>query len=107
MIKELESGDQLEAALRERSAVFFKHSPRCWISTRAMRHVKRYAEAVEEPTVYLIDVIGQRELSNILSERSGVPHASPQVIVMRDGRTQWHASHLDISAKALEANASE
>ncbi len=107
MIRELDSSDELEEALREQPAVFYKHSPRCWMSTRAMRHMKKYAGAVGAPPVFLIDVIARRELSNVLSERSGVPHASPQVIVMRGGRTQWHASHLGISARALAANTSE
>ncbi len=107
MIRELDSIDELEEALREQPAVFYKHSPRCWMSTRAMRHIKKYAGAAGAPPVYLIDVIARRELSKILSERSAVSHASPQVIVMRGGQAQWHASHLGISARALEANTSE
>ena len=107
MIRELDSSDELEEALREQPAVFYKHSPRCWMSTRAMRQLEKYAGVAGAPPVYLIDVIAQRELSNILSKRSGVPHASPQVIVMQGGRTQWHASHLGISARALEASTSE
>ncbi len=61
MIKELDSSHELEEALHEQPAVFYKHSPRCWMSARAMRHIKKYTGVAGAPPVYLIDVIAQRE----------------------------------------------
>jgi bacillithiol system protein YtxJ len=102
MIQQIHSKSELEEALR-RTAVFYKHSSRCWMSARAVRQLERYARAAGAQPVFLIDVIAQRDLSNWLTEISGVRHASPQVILMEDGQARFHASHLGVTAKALLA----
>ena len=58
--------------------------------------------------VNLIEVQTARELSREVESVTGVQHETPQVIVLRDGKAVWNASHFDVSAgavtKALEAN---
>jgi bacillithiol system protein YtxJ len=102
MIQKLCSQAELEEALRQ-TAVFYKHSSRCWMSHRALRQLERYTRSSAAKPVFLIDVIEQRDLSNQLAEIAGVRHASPQVILMEEGEAKWHASHLGVSAKALLA----
>jgi bacillithiol system protein YtxJ len=51
----------------------------------------------------LVDVIRQRPLSREIAARLGIPHESPQVIVIRGGTVRWHASHYEVTADALAA----
>jgi len=51
--------------------------------------------------ICLIDVIRERSLAQIVAEALDVPHASPQVIVVRRGVSVWVASHRAIWADAL------
>ena len=53
--------------------------------------------------VLLVKVIEARPLSLRMAEELGIAHASPQAILVRDGRAVWHASHFAITAAALAA----
>jgi bacillithiol system protein YtxJ len=44
-----------------------------------------------------LDLLQFRELSNILAEQLHVKHESPQVIVVRNGKAVYHASHDSIN----------
>jgi bacillithiol system protein YtxJ len=50
---------------------------------------------------YIVHVRSERPLSQQIAARSGVPHESPQVIVLRRGAPVWSASHHEITAEAL------
>lgn len=92
---------QLEAVLAAPVAVLFKHSTRCPLSARARAELT-LAKVAGVPLA-LVDVVAQRETSAALAERTAVPHASPQVLVLRGGRVVWHASHGGVTAAAVEA----
>jgi bacillithiol system protein YtxJ len=69
--------------------------PRCGISVRA------YAEVALGGEVALIDVARDHDVKRAVADRTGVRHASPQVIVLRGGRAVWAASHGVITATAV------
>jgi bacillithiol system protein YtxJ len=81
-------------------AVLYKHSPICPTSGLAYEEMLAFRRRTHVP-VYLVDVIKHRPLSRALSERTGVAHASPQAIVLREGVPAWHGSHYDIQAEEL------
>jgi bacillithiol system protein YtxJ len=58
--------------------------------------------------VNLLEVQSARELSREVAVITGVRHETPQVIVLKDGKAVWNASHYDVDAssvsKALQAN---
>ena len=57
-----------------------------------------YRELAAVPgDVFLIDVERDHDLSQSLATQLGVEHESPQVIVVRDGRPVYTASHWEIS----------
>lgn len=43
-----------------------------------------------------------RALSQAVVARTGVPHESPQAICLVDGRARWHASHHEVTERALD-----
>lgn len=84
-----------------RVLLLFKHSPLCLVSASARDQVERWARTAPTLPVTVVDVLRERELSQRVAARTGVRHQSPQVLLLRDGRVVWHASHGDITATAL------
>ena len=92
-----EALDELMARSDKEPVAVFKHSTTCPISSGA------YKEMVHFPgEVALIDVQSARDLSRDVEVRTGIEHESPQVIVLRNGKAVWHASHWKVTAKAVE-----
>lgn len=100
-LRKLANEADLDGALRLELAVLYKHSPVCGLSTRARREVRRFLEAHPDLSVYIIDVIRQRELSREIEGRTGIRHESPQAIVLRGGDATWHGSHRAVTEEAL------
>jgi bacillithiol system protein YtxJ len=88
---------------KQRPVIVFKHSDACSISSRAYREMEKV-----EADVNLLVVQTAREISRELANLTGVRHETPQVIVLRDGKAVWNASHFDVLAaavaKALESH---
>jgi bacillithiol system protein YtxJ len=105
-VKPLPDTAALEAAIdesRERPVVIFKHSRTCGISCVAYDELHAHiGEAPVDASYKLITVQTHRHVSDEAEARFGVRHASPQVIVLRDGRPVWNASHFRITADALK-----
>jgi bacillithiol system protein YtxJ len=63
--------------------------------------VQEFVRRRPEVPVYLVDVLGQRPLSQRIAAALSICHESPQVIVLQAGTPTWHASHYDVTADAL------
>ncbi len=86
--------DALFTASAERPIILFKHDPYCPISAAA------YEQMEQTPaSVAIIDVEHDKEIARTVTERTGVRHESPQVIVLKDGEAAWSASQFRIKAK--------
>lgn len=95
--------DELDALFeRSRSEgetiVLFNHDPWCPISARAYKEM-RNAELTAN--VSLIDVSRVKAVTRALTEKTGVRHESPQVIVVKNGTPSWDASHFGITSDAV------
>lgn len=78
--------------------LIFKHSTRCALSNMALNRFMRGWDLGEELLpVYYLDLIKYRNLSDAVSERYGVKHESPQVLLLKHGTCVYHASHNAIS----------
>ena len=86
----------------KKPVIVFKHSNACSISARAYREMEKV------DGVNILEVQSARDVSRELANRTGVRHETPQVIILRDGKAVWNASHFDVTAadvkKALESN---
>ena len=95
----------LEAAIAEsctRPVVLFKHSRTCGISHEALDELHAHLERnAGDATYKMIVVQNHRRLSDQTAERLGVRHETPQVILIKDGRPVWKASHFRITADEL------
>lgn len=91
----------LDAALQADSFLLFKHSLTCGISARAWSEYTAFLEGNPDVPTGWIDVNGQRPWSQGVAEATGVPHASPQALLLRKGKVVWHASHHRITKESL------
>lgn len=89
--------DELMGQSAEVPIILFKHSDTCGISARAYREMTK----LEERVVVLVTVQKARALSNEIESRFELPHETPQVLIVRDGRLAWSASHFRITADAV------
>lgn len=74
----------------------FKHSTRCSISSMVKNRLER--DWTSDEAVYYLDLIAHRNISNLIAQKSGVEHESPQLIVFKEGKAIYDASHTSISA---------
>jgi bacillithiol system protein YtxJ len=93
----------LDRAVQSAVAVIYKHSPRCGSALFALEAVERFAARHPDVPVFQVDVVGHRALARAIAARLDVRHESPQVILLRQGRPVWVASHGQVDADALEA----
>jgi len=98
--------EQLDALITrsyEVPVVIFKHSIRCGISAM----VKAQMEAdwdldAQEVELHYLDLINYRSISNLVVERLGVWHQSPQLILLKGGQAAYHASHQAIRVSKVK-----
>jgi bacillithiol system protein YtxJ len=84
--------------------IIFKHSTRCQISSMALnRFVKEWNLDTQSCKCFLLDLIRYRELSNAIAKRSGIVHESPQILLLKEGRVIYTASHHEIDAEVIRA----
>ena len=88
--------DPLFLTSRAMPAALFLHDPGCPISRAAYRQMARLGDEIP-----LVDVRRAHGISRAVEERTGVRHVSPQVIVLRQGRAVWSASHYAITTQAV------
>jgi bacillithiol system protein YtxJ len=94
--------DNLLSDSKQKPVILFKHSNACPISARAYREMEKLDD------VNLLEIQVAPEISREVEKLTGVRHESPQVILLRDGKAVWDASHFDVNAasvsQALESN---
>jgi len=103
----IRDADGLDEALAHPLALIYKHSPRCWVSVMSGREVERFHRENPDLPLYQIDVIDDRPLSQQAAERLGIPHASPQAILLVEGRPVWSATHGSVRRTTLERSVAE
>ncbi len=88
--------DNLFADSNHKPVIVFKHSNACSISSRAYREMEQF-----DGPVNILVVQSAREVSREFASLTGVRHETPQVVVLRDGKAVWDASHFDVKASTV------
>ncbi|MEZ4740193.1 MAG: bacillithiol system redox-active protein YtxJ [Flavobacteriales bacterium] len=91
--------DSIDAASHEKPVLILKHSTRCSISSAALSRLERAWTDSDSAThtVYFLDLLRYREVSNAIADRYGIQHESPQTLVIRNGKCVDVASHFGIT----------
>ena len=82
-------------------ALFFKHSPRCEISSMVLRRFESSWD-ISNINVFMVNVLSQRDASNELAQQFQIRHESPQVLLVKNGKLLYTASHGDISVADIK-----
>lgn len=102
-LDKMEQFDEIDEISQTKLVVLFKHSTRCSISRMALKQFDAEFNYPEEKIDwYLLDLLNHRDLSNEIASRYNVMHQSPQIIVIRNGKAVFNASHDSISAEDLK-----
>lgn len=80
----------------------FKHSTRCSVSRMALRQFENEFDLSDKVTLYFLDLLNHRDVSNEIATRFGVEHQSPQLILINNGKAVYDASHSSIDVESLE-----
>ena len=103
-LTEIKQLDAIVDASAEKPVVIFKHSTRCSISRMALKNFEReYDLAESEAAPYFLDLLEHRDISNEIAQKFQVIHQSPQLILIKDGKAVYNASHSEIDAEALKS----
>ncbi|WP_445452179.1 bacillithiol system redox-active protein YtxJ [Flavobacterium sp. 25HG05S-40] len=86
----------------DKTVVIFKHSTSCYISKTALKQFEREFVLHNDIVPYYLDLLRYRPISNEIASRFEVQHQSPQIIVIKNGKAIYTASHENIDAIMLE-----
>ena len=102
-LTDLKQLDTIVEESAETPVVIFKHSTRCPVSRMALKNFENNY-AIEEGKVktYFLDLLEHRDISNEIASRFDVMHQSPQLIIVKDGKASYNASHGDIDAETVK-----
>lgn len=111
-IKELLEISELEKVWEkstEKPVIVFKQSTTCPISASAFGELQRFMKNTEaDLATYYVKVRETRDVSNQIAEELEIQHQSPQILLVKDNKAVWHASHnkitVDSITDALENN---
>lgn len=87
-----------------KAVLVFKHSTRCSVSSMALNRLERsWKLSDKEVPTYFLDLLKFRNVSDKLADVYGIPHQSPQVLVIKNGKCIYASSHTDISTSDIES----
>lgn len=93
----IEKLDELFEKSKEKPVVIFKHSLTCPISTDASTQM-----SIVDADVNLVIVQISRNISSEIEQRTNIRHESPQLIILKDEKPIFSASHYKITADSVE-----
>jgi bacillithiol system protein YtxJ len=86
----------------EKAVLIFKHSTRCSISRFALKDFENSFNLDDKMELYFLDLLNYREISNEIAIKFEVMHQSPQILVIKNGKAVYSATHENIDASILE-----
>jgi bacillithiol system protein YtxJ len=107
VMKEIKNDSDVDGMLGEPEAILLKHGATCSISANARREMEEFTANHPDLLIGGLEVTGNHALSEKVADQLGVPHQSPQLFLLRDGKVAWQAEHYEITAKALEGQLAE
>jgi bacillithiol system protein YtxJ len=94
--------DEIIAISNQKPSIIFKHSTRCSISRMALKRFEAEYDLDDTIDAYFLDLLEHRDISNEIATRFNVNHQSPQLLLIKDGKSVYDVSHSDIDAAELK-----
>lgn len=95
--------DEIAEISYETPVAILKHSTSCGISRMVLRQFEQEYNLEEGKfKLYFLDLLNYRSVSNKIASKFNVPHESPQLIIIKEGKVVYDASHSEVSAGSLD-----
>lgn len=101
-LTQIEKIDEIINQSNEKPALIFKHSTRCHISKMVLKQFENEYNLDDKMECYFLDLLEFRPISKAIAERFNIEHQSPQIILIKNGKAIYNASHESIAADELE-----
>jgi len=98
---ELAQLNEIVKTASKKTVVIFKHSTRCGVSRGVISQFEKQSD-YDNIDFYFLDLLNFRDISNAIAHNFGVPHQSPQLLVLKNKKVVAHASHYSIIDINLE-----
>ncbi|MBK5280052.1 MAG: bacillithiol system redox-active protein YtxJ [Bacteroidia bacterium] len=97
--------EELTTQSHQQPVLIFKHSSSCSISKTALGRLERNWNEGEMKKVkpYFLDLLSYRTISNEIVNQFFVEHESPQILIIRNGKSVYDRSHFDIDYKSVRS----
>ncbi|GEP50894.1 thioredoxin family protein [Flavobacterium noncentrifugens] len=105
-LTDLQQLNEIQEESNEKPVVIFKHSTRCSISRMALKQFENEFDLHGEVKPYFLNLIEHRDVSNEIANRFQVVHQSPQILLIKDGKSVYDTSHDRIDAEVLKSKIS-
>ena len=94
-ITKQEEIEEIKKVSGTKFTIIFKHSTGCGSSRMSLSRFQKSWKDEETTNIepYFLDLIAYREISNKIAEEFGVKHESPQLLLIKDGKCIYTASH--------------
>jgi bacillithiol system protein YtxJ len=102
-LNSVEQVDQLVSESAEAPVLIFKHSTTCSISRTALDRLQRNykPEEITDIKTYYLDLLSFRPVSQAVAQKFNVVHESPQVLLIKNGKAVYTASHFEIDYRSI------
>lgn len=98
----IETLDKISEDSYNQPVAILKHSTSCGISRMVLRQFEQnYNLEPDTIELYFLDLLSYRAISAAIASKFNVPHESPQLIVIKNGKAVYDASHSEINAGSL------
>jgi bacillithiol system protein YtxJ len=105
----LETADALQQITdADHYTVILKHNTTCPISKGVLTRLQ--ADDANIPgidAIHVLDLHAHRDISDDIASRFGVPHQSPQILLVKGGRCVYHEWGYDIDAEKVAEEVSD
>lgn len=93
--------NEIVSLSNEKPVAIFKHSTRCSVSRFALKQFENEFDLEDKVDAYFLDLLEHRDISNEIASRFQVVHQSPQLLLIKNGKSVYDVSHSDIDAEEL------
>ena len=101
-LTDLSQLDEIVTLSDNKPIVIFKHSTRCSVSRFALKQFESEYDLTDRVDAYFLDLLEYRVISNEIASRFGVYHQSPQLLLIKEGKSVYDVSHSEINARELK-----
>lgn len=90
--------EQIKEESHNQPVMILKHSTTCSISATTLSRLERAWKEDESKGLkpYYLDLLKLRPISNKIAQEFDVEHESPQILIIKDGKSIYDASHFNI-----------